>query len=135
MAYVELCLDLMKMYFILVCVYTLLGEWLCLLVPRSAVLGAFVRKLDRRKHLYLSAAGDCQSTSSYRKDLTHFSSPGICIFPNAQDFFLFCNSQTWSQSLGERKTIFLFFSRNKWELFVFPSLKTDNIAWYDIEML
>ena len=55
MAYAELCLDLMKMYFILVCVYTFLGEWLCLLVPRSAVLGAFVKKLDRRKHLYLSA--------------------------------------------------------------------------------
>ena len=51
MAYVELCLDLMKMYFILVCVYTFLGEWLCLSVPRSAVLGAFVKKLDRRKHL------------------------------------------------------------------------------------
>lgn len=124
MAYAELCLDLMKMYFILVCVYTFLGEWLCLLVPRSAVLGAFVKKLDRRKHLYLSAAGDCQSTSSYRKDLTHFFSPGICIFRNAQDFFLFCDSQTCSQSLGEEKQSFFFFfhiiNRN--------SVFSDNIA-------
>lgn len=43
MAYGALYLDLMKIYFILVCVCTFLTGCLCLLDPRSGVLGTFVK--------------------------------------------------------------------------------------------